>query len=83
MKSRHVHRIFAAARGGEGLSWAAACGVGAKWDASAHGGEEAPLVAEFARDSLSIDELTLALYKGLWHALEPGKGFMSSGARDW
>ena len=82
-----MHRIFAVARGEEGMSWAAACGVGMKWQQGMQPDsadfEKATSLDEYARLSLGIDELTLALYKGLWHALEPQRGYLSSGVRDW
>jgi hypothetical protein len=87
MRSRHVHRIFAAGQVAEAVSWAAACDVGAKWDIALHAGaadgEKASLFEEFVRGSLGIDELTLTLFKGIWHALEPGRDYLSSVVSDW
>jgi hypothetical protein len=82
-----VQRISVVDQGGDALGWVAACDVGAKWDRAAHSdaasGEKLSLVEEFVHGGLRIDELTLALYKGLWHALEPARGYMSSDVRDW
>jgi hypothetical protein len=61
------------------MGWVAACDVGAKWNEEVYGTE----FEEYARGVSKGDELTLSLYKGIWHALEPGKGFMSTEASSW
>jgi hypothetical protein len=69
------------------MGWAAACGVEMKWQQGMQpdsaDGEKVTSLDEYARLSLGIDELTLALYKGLWHALEPRRGYLSSDVHDW
>ncbi len=89
MKSGHVDKIFSVTGGGEAMSWVAACDVGAKWNGEVHAGEQPSdknrenEVEEYAAGALGADALALALFKGLWHTLEPGKGFMSLEVDTW
>jgi hypothetical protein len=89
MKCSQVDTIFSVTGGGEGMNWVAACDVGAKWRGEVHAGEQPGdhhrenEVEEYAHGALGADALTLALFKGLWHTLEPGKGFMSLEVATW
>jgi hypothetical protein len=84
LKSAQVDRIVAIAAGQEAaMSWTAACGVEAKWHRAGHNTQKESDVDEFIRGGLGPEELTLTLFKGLWHALEPGKSFMTSDFKRW
>jgi hypothetical protein len=82
-----VGRIVAAGGGGEeeAMGWVAACGAGAKWEGvgggvgGIDGGEEGGGgLEEFVGGGLGVGELAQILFKGIWHALEPGRGFIAS-----
>ena len=79
--------IFAVGSADEAMGWVAACNVEAKWNGqvyqSASDDKRGTEFEEYARGVSKGDELTIALYKGIWHALEPGKGFMSTEASSW
>ena len=79
LKSRQVDSIFAVGSADEAMGWVSACDVGAKWNEEVYGTE----FEEYARGVSKGDELSLSLYKGIRHALEPGKGFMSIEASSW
>ena len=84
MRSRQVERIFAVVGGSEAFSWVAACDVVAKWGGERWGeDEEGKEVEGYTHGALGPDELTMTLFKGLWHALEPSKGFMSLDVKSW
>ncbi len=89
LRSRQAGAIVSVVGGGDAIGWVAACDVGAKWKGEAHAGErvvdmdKAKEVEEYARGALGADELTVVLFKGLWHALEPGRGFMSVDVSSW
>jgi hypothetical protein len=84
MRSGQVERIFSVVGGSEALGWVTACNVVAKWGGERWGEEEeGKEVEEHARGALGPDELAMVLFKGLWHALEPSKGFMSLEVKSW
>jgi hypothetical protein len=87
LKSRQVDSIFALGSADGAMGWVAACNVEAKWNGqvyqSASDDKRGTEFEEYARGVSKGDELTIALYKGIWHALEPGKGFMSTEASSW
>ena len=75
--------IFAAGSADEAMSWVAACGVEAKWNGEDYEGWKGKEIEKYAQGMLKGDDLTLALYKGIWHALEPGKSLMASEMSSW